>query len=40
VTVKMHVSAIFRVLEVANRTQAMQVARRLALVSEQAVATN
>jgi len=31
VTVKMHVSAIFRVLEVANRTQAMQAARRLAL---------
>lgn len=31
VTVKMHVSAIFRVLEVANRTQAMQAARNLAL---------
>jgi len=31
VTVKMHVSAIFRVLEVANRTQAMQVGRRLSL---------
>jgi two-component system nitrate/nitrite response regulator NarL len=31
VTVKMHVSAIFRALEVANRTQAMQAARRLAL---------
>lgn len=31
VTVKMHVSAIFRVLEVANRTQAMQAAQRLAL---------
>lgn len=31
VTVKMHVSAIFRVLEVANRTQAMQAARRLSL---------
>jgi two-component system, NarL family, nitrate/nitrite response regulator NarL len=31
VTVKMHVSAIFRVLDVANRTQAMQAARRLAL---------
>ena len=31
VTVKMHVSAIFRVLQVANRTQAMQAARRLAL---------
>lgn len=31
VTVKMHVSAIFRVLDVANRTQAMQVARNLAL---------
>jgi DNA-binding NarL/FixJ family response regulator len=40
VTVKMHVSAIFRVLEVANRTQAMQVARRLALVSERALAAN
>jgi two-component system, NarL family, nitrate/nitrite response regulator NarL len=34
VTVKMHVSSIFRVLNVANRTQAMQVARRLALVAE------
>jgi len=31
VTVKMHVSAIFRVLDVANRTQAMQAARNLAL---------
>jgi two-component system, NarL family, nitrate/nitrite response regulator NarL len=31
VTVKMHVSAIFRVLEVANRTQAMQAARNLAI---------
>ena len=37
VTVKMHVSAIFRVLEVANRTQAMQAARNLAL-QEQKVA--
>lgn len=34
VTVKMHVSSIFRVLNVANRTQAMQVARRLALLGE------
>jgi DNA-binding NarL/FixJ family response regulator len=34
VTVKMHVSSIFRVLNVANRTQAMQVARRLALLAE------
>ncbi len=31
VTVKMHVSSIFRVLRVANRTQAMQAARRLSL---------
>ncbi len=37
VTVKMHVSAIFRVLEVANRTQAMQAARRLALGATEAV---
>jgi DNA-binding NarL/FixJ family response regulator len=37
VTVKMHVSAIFRVLEVANRTQAMQAARRLSLGSSEAV---
>jgi DNA-binding NarL/FixJ family response regulator len=34
VTVKMHVSSIFRALNVANRTQAMQAARRLALLSE------
>ena len=34
VTVKMHVSSIFRVLNVANRTQAMQVARRLALLAD------
>jgi DNA-binding NarL/FixJ family response regulator len=40
VTVKMHVSAIFRVLEVANRTQAMQVAHRLALGTERAVAAD
>ncbi len=31
VTVKMHVSSVFRVLNVANRTQAMQAARRLSL---------
>ena len=31
VTVKMHVSSVFRVLGVANRTQAMQAARRLSL---------
>lgn len=31
VTVKMHVSAVFRVLEVANRTQAVLAARRLGL---------
>lgn len=37
VTVKMHVSAIFRVLEVANRTQAMQAARRLSLGNSEAV---
>lgn len=37
VTVKMHVSAIFRVLEVANRTQAMQAARDLALQEKKAV---
>ena len=29
ITVKMHVSSLFRVLGVANRTQAMQAARRL-----------
>jgi DNA-binding NarL/FixJ family response regulator len=29
--VKMHVSSVFRVLNVANRTQAMQAARRLSL---------
>jgi DNA-binding NarL/FixJ family response regulator len=34
VTVKMHVSSIFRALNVANRTQAMQAARRLALLGE------
>jgi DNA-binding NarL/FixJ family response regulator len=34
VTVKMHVSSIFRVLNVANRTQAMQAARRLALLGD------
>jgi two-component system, NarL family, nitrate/nitrite response regulator NarL len=34
VTVKMHVSSIFRTLNVANRTQATQVARSLSLVSE------
>jgi two-component system, NarL family, nitrate/nitrite response regulator NarL len=33
VTVKMHVSSIFRVLNVANRTQATQAARRLMLMS-------
>jgi DNA-binding NarL/FixJ family response regulator len=32
VTVKMHVSSIFRALNVANRTQAMQAARRLSLI--------
>jgi len=31
ITVKMHVSAIFRALNVANRTQAVLVARRLAI---------
>jgi two-component system, NarL family, nitrate/nitrite response regulator NarL len=31
ITVKMHVSSLFRVLNVANRTQAMQAARRLAI---------
>jgi DNA-binding NarL/FixJ family response regulator len=31
ITVKMHVSSVFRVLGVANRTQAMQAARRLAI---------
>jgi DNA-binding NarL/FixJ family response regulator len=36
VTVKMHVSSVFRVLNVANRTQAMQVARRLALGAKEA----
>lgn len=34
ITVKMHVSAVFRVLRVANRTQAMQAARRLSLVGD------
>jgi DNA-binding NarL/FixJ family response regulator len=34
VTVKMHVSSIFRALNVANRTQAMQAARRLALLGD------
>jgi DNA-binding NarL/FixJ family response regulator len=34
VTVKMHVSSIFRALNVANRTQAMQAARRLSLIDE------
>jgi DNA-binding NarL/FixJ family response regulator len=29
ITVKMHVSSLFRILGVANRTQAMQTARRL-----------
>ena len=33
VTVKMHVSSVFRVLGVANRTQAMQAARKLSLLS-------
>jgi DNA-binding NarL/FixJ family response regulator len=33
VTVKMHVSSIFRALNVANRTQATQVARTLSLLS-------
>ena len=36
VTVKMHVSSIFRALSVANRTQAMQAARRLSLLAEDA----
>jgi DNA-binding NarL/FixJ family response regulator len=36
VTVKMHVSSVFRVLGVANRTQAMQAARRLSLGERQA----
>ena len=31
ITVKMHVSSLFRVLGVANRTQAMQAARRLSI---------
>jgi DNA-binding NarL/FixJ family response regulator len=31
ITVKMHVSSLFRVLGVANRTQAMQASRRLSL---------
>jgi len=31
ITVKMHVSSLFRVLGVANRTQAMQAARRLSV---------
>jgi two-component system nitrate/nitrite response regulator NarL len=31
ITVKMHVSSVFRVLGVANRTQAMQAARRLSI---------
>ena len=31
ITVKMHVSSLFRVLGVANRTQAMQAARRLTI---------
>ena len=35
VTVKMHVSSVFRVLGVANRTQAMQAARRLSLGEKQ-----
>ena len=35
VTVKMHVSSVFRVLGVANRTQAMQAARRLSLREKQ-----
>jgi DNA-binding NarL/FixJ family response regulator len=35
-TVKMHVSSVFRVLGVANRTQAMQAARRLSLGERQA----
>jgi DNA-binding NarL/FixJ family response regulator len=35
VTVKMHVSSVFRVLGVANRTQAMQAARRLSLGDKQ-----
>ena len=37
VTVKMHVSAIFRVLDVANRTQAMQAARRLSLAADDGI---
>jgi DNA-binding NarL/FixJ family response regulator len=36
VTVKMHVSSIFRVLNVANRTQATQAARKLMLLAETA----
>ena len=35
VTVKMHVSSVFRVLGVANRTQAMQAGRRLSLREKQ-----
>jgi DNA-binding NarL/FixJ family response regulator len=31
ITVKMHVSSLFRIFGVANRTQAMQAARRLSL---------
>lgn len=36
VTVKMHVSSIFRALNVANRTQATQAARRLSLLVDEA----
>jgi DNA-binding NarL/FixJ family response regulator len=36
VTVKMHVSSIFRALNVANRTQATQAARKLMLLAETA----
>jgi DNA-binding NarL/FixJ family response regulator len=36
VTVKMHVSSIFRALSVANRTQATQAARKLLLLQESA----
>ena len=36
VTVKMHVSSIFRALNVANRTQAMQTARHLSLLPQSA----
>ncbi|MEP7244263.1 MAG: response regulator transcription factor [Gammaproteobacteria bacterium] len=36
VTVKMHVSSIFRALNVANRTQAMQTARGLSLLPQSA----